>query len=156
MALVVSGLFGTGLLSPDKDGWILLLICMTLMYSGFAAFGIIVPSLLSDIIDYGTWKGGSDRGATYFSLYTLLNKTVGAVGGALGVAIASWYGFDPIIITHSHEAIFGLRLAIAWIPALIILLSMFFIARIPITARRHAIIRRRLDARTNVRSARLN
>lgn len=144
MVLVASGMVGTGLLSAANADWLLLLACMTLIYSGFAAFSIMVPSLMSDISDYGTLKFGTDRTASYFSLYTLINKTVGALGGALGLALAGWFGFDPTMISHSNAAILGLRISIAWIPAVMILASIFFIIRIPITAKRHKIIQRRL------------
>ena len=147
MVLVIIGMIGTGLLSPENTGWLELLLCVTLVYCGFAAFSIMVPSLLSDIIDYGTWKFGTDRAATYFSLYTFINKSVAALGGALALAIAGWVGFDPTATSHSDATVTGLRLGMVWIPALFILLSIVLIARIPITGRRHAIIRRSLDRR---------
>lgn len=147
MVLVIMGTIGTGLLSPENTGWLGLLLCVALVYCGFAAFSIMVPSLLSDIIDYGTWKFGTDRAATYFSLYTFINKSVGALGGALALAIAGWVGFDPTATSHSDATVTGLRLGMVWIPALFILLSIVLIARIPITGRRHAIIRRSLDRR---------
>ena len=145
MALSSLGLLCMGLLSPENTDWRALLVCMTLITSGFACFSFIVPSLLSDIVDYGTWKFGADRAATYFSLFTFVNKSVGALGGALALALAGWVGFDPTLGAHDDLVISGLRYAIAWIPALFILLSIFFIARIPITAKRHLIIRRRLN-----------
>ena len=153
MVLVIVGLLGFGFLSPENTGWLALLLCMSLITSGFACFSIMVPSLLSDISDYGTWKFGTNRAATYFSLYTFINKTVAALGGALGLAIAGWVGFEPTARIHSDMAIFGIRFIIAWIPALFIALSIVFIARIPITAHRHAVIRRRLDTRF-IRAAR--
>ena len=145
MVLVVIGLVGTGLMSSENTGRLELLLCMTLIFSGFAAFNIVVPSLLSDIVDYGTWKFGIDRAATYFSLYTFINKTLGALGGALGLAIAGWVEFDPTVSSHSDTAIAGLRLSMAWMPVVFLVLSIIFITRITITSRRHAVIRRRLD-----------
>ena len=153
MVLVALGMIGTGLLSSASADWLSLLVCMSLIYSGFAAFSIMVPSLMSDISDYGTLKFGTDRTALYFALYTLINKTVGALGGALGLGLAGWFGFDPTMSSHSNTAILGLRISIAWIPAAMILTSIFFITRIPITVKRHEIIRRRLAAR-NDRAAR--
>jgi glycoside/pentoside/hexuronide:cation symporter, GPH family len=148
MVLVVFGTIGTGLLSPETTGRFELLLCMTLALGGYGAFNIMVTSLLSDIVDYGTWKFGNDRAATYFSLYTFINKTVGALGGALGLAVAGWAGFDLTATSHSDAAIAGLRLGVAWIPVAFIVLSIVFIAQIPITARRHAIIHRRLYSRS--------
>ena len=148
MLLVILGLIGTGLLAHQSTGWLGLLLCMTLTFGGFACFNIMAPSLLSDIVDYGTWKFGTDRAASYFSLFTFINKAIAALGGALGLAIAGWIGFDPTATTHSDTTISGVRFAIAWIPALFIVLSLFFITRIPITTKRHGIIRRRLDSRS--------
>lgn len=147
MSLVLLGLISTSMFSPTDQSWVPLLVCMTLIFSGIAAYNIIVPSLLSDIVDYGRWKFGRDNAATYFSLYTFINKAVAALGGALGLGIAGWYGFDPTSSSQSASSIAGLHLVIAYIPAVMIFLSIFFIAHIPITGRRHAVIRRRLDAR---------
>ena len=104
--------------------------------------------MLSDIIDYSTWKFGTYRGSTYFALFLFIYKGAFAVGGALGLAIAGWYDFDPSSSTAQTETgITGLKLAMTWVPTLLAILSMIFIALSPITARRHNIIRCRLDAR---------
>lgn len=147
MLLVVIGLILMNQLAPGESNIIVVLSAMLLVYFGVVAMGMLAPSLLADIIDYGIWKFGKDYAATYFSVYTLLTKINGAVGGALGLAVAGWYGFDASSATHTEENIFGIRLAIAWMPAVFTLLSLFFIALAPINGRRHAIIRKRLEAR---------
>ena len=147
VGLMAVAVASAGLLLPEESSFIPLLIINTLVTFGFAAYSILVPSMLADIIDYGTWQSGIDRGATYFSVFTLMAKATIAIGGALGLFIAGGYGFDPAANTHTAAAIFGLRIAIAWVPALIIFLALIFVALAPINARRHAIIRRRLDAR---------
>lgn len=147
MIAVVVGLIGISLLSQPNFSWVFLLISMLLINCGFASFGIMVPSLLSDIIDYGTLKSSVDYSCSYFSLYTLINKTVGAAGGALSLAIASRYGFDPTTSIHGQKAVYGLFLGVAWLPIAFTLLSIVCIALIPISPRQHAIIRRRLDCR---------
>ena len=149
MVLVVLGIAGTGLLSPEKTDFFEFLLCVALVFSGFSAFSVMVPSLLSDIVDYGTWKFGSDRGATYFSLYCFSNKAIGALGAALSLAIAGGFGFEPTANSHSVLAVTGMHLGMVWIPVLFFVLSIVFIARIPITTHRHTIIRRRLDQRLN-------
>lgn len=142
--LLMLGTFGSGFLAPGETAWRSMLICIALVQSGLAA-SVVGVSLLSDVIDYGSWKYGSDCGATYFSLFSLSNKTVGAIGGAFGFALAGCYGFDPSLIDQSEAAVFGLRLAISWIPTVLLLVSMSFVILVPITARRHRIIRRRLE-----------
>ena len=80
------GITGVGLLSPDDSDFTSLLLSIVLVLGGSAAISITAPSLLSNIADYGIWKFGTDRSATYFSLYTLLNKTVNALGGGSGIS----------------------------------------------------------------------
>lgn len=155
MLAIVIGLMGTGLLTPGETTQVSLLFCMAAISSGFAAVGIMAPSLLADIIDYGTWKFGQDQAGTYFSLFTLMSKANVAVGGAVGLAIAAWYGFDATATSHSAEVAFGLHLAMAWLPVPLVLLSIVFIMLIPINARRHAIIRRHLDTRLDRAKANL-
>lgn len=147
MVLVGCGFLATGMLAPEETTFLSLLLIMILIYSGLAAAGILAPSLLSDIIDYGTLRFHVDCAATYFSIYTLIVKTNIALGGALGLAISGWYGFDPSAVTHSAENIIGLRLSIAWLPTPIVLVSILFIALIPMNPRRCIIIHRRLNAR---------
>ena len=113
---------------------------------GFAAITLTAPSLLSDIVDYSRWKFGVNRAATYFSFYTTVSKANSAIGGAIGLGLASYYGLDATASTQGAETITGLRLAIAWLPASIILLSVVLISLIPINNRRHRIIVRKLDS----------
>ena len=45
----------------------------------------------------------------------------------------------------NESEIFGIQLAIAWIPSVLIVIAFYFIYLLPIDSRRHAIIRRRLS-----------
>ena len=140
-----AGLGLTGLLSPGSSAALLLIVVMALCYGiGFTALGVLCPPMLSDIIDYSRWKYGRDRAASYFSFYTMMNKVATAGGGALGLAIAGSFGFDPAIEIHSDKAIAGLRLAIAWLPAVLVLFGAVLFARLPLSRRRHSIVCRRL------------
>ena len=103
-------------------------------------------SLLSDIADYGTLQSGVDRTASYFALWSLSGKTCMALGIAVSLAIAGWFGFDPKAGTHPPQVFWGLILCMCIIPILCNLLANFCLSKITITSRRHDIIRRRLDA----------
>ncbi len=144
---------GNALLQPGEATYGYLLVLAVCAQAGFATALVVAPSLLSDIVDYGMWKFGADRAAMYFSVYTLVTKANAAIGAALGLAIAGWYGFDAAAIEHSAASVFGLRLGIAYIPAVIILIAVAFIALLPLNARRHKAIRRRLQAREKAAAA---
>ena len=85
-------------------------------------------------------------GASYFSIYLIILKAVGAISASAGLAIAGWYGFDVTATAHTTEGTFGLRLGALYLPVLFLIASTLLINQIPINARRHAIIRCRLDA----------
>lgn len=137
---------GMTLLVPGEASFMQLLVITILNALGFTAFSILMPSILADIVDYGIWKFDVSRAATYFSIYTFTNKTNFALGTALGLAIAGWYGFNPSSSSQTDAAIFGLQLAISWLPAALITISLGFVALAPLNARRHTIIRRRLNS----------
>ena len=67
--LYAIALLVVGLLEPGKAQVFVLAVVMLLMFFGSTSVEILSPSLLSDIADYGTWKFGVDRTATYFSIY---------------------------------------------------------------------------------------
>ena len=133
--------------APALQSVVAVAAVIILCYLGSTPIVAISPSLLGDIIDFSTWKFGTDRAATYFSFYTLVLKTSTAVGGSLSFGLTGWYGFDPTANVQSEEAVFGLHLAICWLPALLMLLAVFVVLLVPINTHRHSIIRRRLNAR---------
>lgn len=145
--LMVLGVVGTGFLSPGDTDWRALTVCIVLSYAGLYTLSLAAPSLLSDIIDYGTWKNRMDRAGTCFSLYAFISKTFGSLGGAASLGIAGWYGFNASLNSHTEATISGMRFAIAWIPASIIFVAAILIFFIPINMRQHAIIRYRLDSK---------
>ena len=145
--MTAASILSMAFLNPANPSFSILVVVMTLAYLGAASFMIFAPALLSDIIDYGTWKNGGQFAGSYFSIFLLATKANETIGVVLGLAIAGRYGFDPSSIVHSPEAIFGLQVAAIWLPALLLILSLVFINRIPLDARRHAVILRALRRR---------
>ena len=139
------GVFGTGFLAPSQTGWLPLLFCLIAVKSGMASTVSLAPSLLADIIEYGSWKFGQDYAGTYFSLYNLVIKANLAIGAALSLAIAGFFGFEPASNSQTDLALLGLRASIAWLPCLFLLASIVFVILIPITSHHQAIILRRLS-----------
>lgn len=145
--LYIVSVLGLGFFEPGKTSIIALAAVMLFSYTGAASIVSLSPSILSDIIDFNTWKFGTDRAATYFSVYTFVLKTSTAIGGSISFGIAGYYGFDPSVIEHTEEAVFGLRLAACWLSSVLMLLSILVMSLVPVDAYRHSIIRRRLDER---------
>ena len=145
LVLLVFGYIYTGSLSPGKTDLSNLVILQTTIAVGFACIGVIAPAMLAEISDYGAWKSGTERPASYFSLYIFTGKLINALASALGFAIAGWYGFDATVNAQTQNGIFGATLVTAWLPAFFAVLALGLLLFIPATTRRHAIIERRLN-----------
>ena len=146
VSMALTGILGISLLSPEHTGWLALLLLQTLITCGWMAMDVSVPSLVSNAVDYASLKCRGGYSATYFSVYTLLKKVSLALGGAIGLIIAGNYGFDATSISHTKSETYGLHLAISYLPAIMIFISLIFIVMIPLNTRRNKIIQRRLEA----------
>ena len=135
----------TGLLSPENASYNSLLILLIINTLCFVCVESLPQSMLSDIIDYTTLKFGLYRGSTYFSLYMFTYKGAFAFGGALGLAIAGHYNFDPSATLHTKQSIDGLKLGVTWMPVVLGAIALVFIGLMPINARRHSLICRRIN-----------
>ena len=147
MLLLLSGILATSILDPTDSNWLSLLLCMICINAGTSATVALSPAVLTEIIDFGILKCGRDFAASYFSLYTLVMKLNVAIGGAVGLMVAGVYGFDPLATIQSDAGIFGLRLAVSWLPAFIVLFAIVFILLTPISIRKHGIILRRINSK---------
>ena len=134
------------LVTPGMEPLIPMIITAVL-YICFAGESILAPSVLADIVDYGIFKFKRDRSATYFSVWSLLNKASMGIGAALGLVIAGYFGFDPSATTHTEESVLGLKWAFSVLPGLCALTAFFLILRTPISPNRHQAIRRRIESR---------
>lgn len=148
--LILASFVFTAFLDPAKVTFEYLVALKVINTAGFVCLNIISPSVLSDIADYGLLKHGLNQSGLYFSVNTFLQKFVFAVGGALGLAIAGWFEFDAMSDSQTLVAVFGVHLAIAWIPAFSVGVSLIAVLFLPISHHKHKIIVRRLEGKYEV------
>lgn len=130
--------------SPEKTEFFDLLVVVSLNGVAGACMWNIALAMYGEVIDYSTWKYRRKMTASYFSVYTLLSKTIVSLSMSLGLAIAGWYGLDATATVHDDNAVWGLKLVMTWIPFGFASLALVFIFLGPIDERRHQIILRRL------------
>jgi Na+/melibiose symporter-like transporter len=147
MMILMVVFFCTSLLSPEGSGFYELFALNILMFFGSGSMAVIAGPMLCDAIDFGRLKDHVERNATYFSIFLLLTKMQGAIGSALGMGIAGWFGFDVLATVQTPSALMGLHLGVAWLPAFFMAMAMFFIAMMPLSEARMVVIRKRLAAR---------
>jgi glycoside/pentoside/hexuronide:cation symporter, GPH family len=104
-------------------------------------------AIVADIVDYDTLKSGQNRAGSYFSIRTLCNMSVSALGSALGFYVLALVGYDPKTAANAPDAVAGMLVNLLVLPGVFFVLAALLLFRFPIDARRHAIIRRRIDSR---------
>nr|WP_047168054.1 MFS transporter [Sphingomonas sp. Y57] len=123
------------------------MLTMSGVYIGAAAFALITPALLADIVDYGALRFGQNRSSTYFALLVLAFKASSGVGAGLALGIAAWFGFDPQAAFVGKRAGMGIQIAFIVLPTLLSASALVLALKTPITRRRHHIILARLSRR---------
>lgn len=104
-------------------------------------------AIVADIVDYDTLKSGRNRAGSYFSVRTLCNMGVSAVGSAVGFYVLALVGYDPKVTANTAGATLGMMIDMLVLPGVFFVGAAVLLFRFPIDARRHGIIRRRIESR---------
>ena len=147
---VVSPLF---LLLGPGDFW-LMVPGIIVMGIGTGAFSALPNSMKADVIDLDTARSGENRAAFFFSAWSLVTKAASSIGGWLALQGLALFGFDAANgAENTPEALWGLRLTYAVLPAIIFVIAAVVVWHYPITKERQERIRAAIDRR-NARRAR--
>ena len=113
---------------------------------GFSAQWVCPWSMLPDVIEYDEKMTGERREGVYYGLWAFLGKFT----GAFGVAVSGWalglFGYVPNMEQTAH-ALFGIRFFFAIVPAIVLLISLPFLIKYPITRQSHAALVKELADR---------
>jgi GPH family glycoside/pentoside/hexuronide:cation symporter len=142
-------LIGCGFIVPGPGALSAIFAATVGLYILSSCLATVAPALLGDIVDYGRWKFRRDLAGAYYAAFNLVVKLVASVGAAAGFAIAGAMGFTGHAGANSATAVLGMKLALAWIPALVVLCSVPFIWRMGLTPARLALIQQRLARRSS-------
>jgi len=124
-----------------------LLLALTIA-QGFSqgSGNLMLRSIVADLVDRQRLNTGHERSGLLFSVFSLSGKAATAVGVGLALPLVALLGFKPGAV-NTPEALLGLKLVFTLGPALSHLMSAALVVGFPLDERRHAEIRRVLDAR---------
>lgn len=105
---------------------------------------IMPPAIVADTVEYGMLKGAGDDSAIYMALYLFTQKIALAAGVGIALPLAAALGFDPMV-ESSRGAIRALSIVALILPPCVGVFGAAILYSYPIDARRHGIIRRRLE-----------
>ncbi|MFO1393366.1 MAG: MFS transporter [Steroidobacteraceae bacterium] len=135
------------LLVPAGESALPLILVYSLALGFIETAWMVAPSsILGDITDYDTLKTGADQAGAYFAFNALLMKVSAAIGGGVAFWVLGLLDYN-VKGSNSGTQLLGLHLSFAILPAAIYVLCAVAIWWFPIDARRHSIIRRRIEAR---------
>ncbi len=137
------GLMAT--IQPGSNAYPMMLTVFILSAITGSGVPICILAIMADVVDYDELKTGKRKAASYFSFLTILEKAGIAIGAGLGLIIAGYFGFEVAGI-NDQRAVAGFFVAFLGIPITLHLLGIILLLNFPIDARRHSIIRRRLDS----------
>ena len=125
----------------------------------FAAFGVVCvitgmalgadlslpPAIQADVVDYDELKNGRSRAGLQFALWSMSTKLALAVAVGLALPGLESAGFDPLAPTEAGRQ--ALTVIYALVPVVIKIAAIAIVWRFPLTAEKHAVIRRKLSGR---------
>lgn len=135
------------LIPPGSGSFLPTLSWMILVGVSGGATAVVPMAILGDIIDYDTLKSRANRAGNYFALMGFVQKAAAAIGGGAAFFVLSLFAFDAKASSQSATAILGLQFTMVGLPVCITAIAIVLALNFPLDARRHDIIRRRLDQR---------
>ena len=120
---------------PATAGGYFAMFAFQIIISTFT--GVISPlvwSMYADAADYSELKDGTASTGLIFSSASMAQKFGGAVGGAAVMWLLAAFGYDTTAgVIQTESAIFGLRVLMSWIPALVAALAIVVVWFYPLT-----------------------
>ncbi|MBL8772094.1 MAG: MFS transporter [Phenylobacterium sp.] len=143
VAISLSGLLATQL--RPGDGWLFVALMAVLGITS-AAFLTLPLGIMGDVIDYDTLKTGESRGGLFFGFWAFFSQISPAIAVGAALPLLEAAGFHPRG-PNAPEALQALRYVYCLAPIPFFLFGAWMFLTFPLDARRHGIVRRRLDRR---------
>jgi Na+/melibiose symporter-like transporter len=111
----------------------------------FGAFSYLPLAMLADVVDIDTARSGDARTGSYFAAHGFMTKCAGSFGG-LSLPVLALTGFDAAAgASNDFAALTWLGVLYALVPTALFGLAFWICWNWPLTAEKHAELRRQLD-----------
>jgi GPH family glycoside/pentoside/hexuronide:cation symporter len=135
------------MLKPEGAWWISILAVLPGV--GFGSQWIFPWAMVADVVDYDRVNSGEFRSGMYYGVWGLATK----FSEALALAGVGWMltGFGCVAnVSQNARSLFGIRLFFGPIPAIVMLVMLPLLIWYPITRKKHAEIRRKLESQETI------
>jgi GPH family glycoside/pentoside/hexuronide:cation symporter len=132
--------------SPATPLIVILVLCI-LAGVGVAAAHVLPWAIIPDAIEWGEYHSGERHEGMLYSLVTLVHKVAASIAVPLVLLLLDWTGYVPNAAQQSPTALWGIRLAIGPIPAVLLLIGILFAYKYPLSREEFARMNQELDRR---------
>lgn len=128
----------TGVLLP-------VLLCNVVMALGNGGTMITPPAMTADAVDADELDSGTAKMGGHMAFLASTFKFGMGLGLFAGLGFVSAFGYEDMSQVLGSSIELGVRLGVAWLPAILLILPVAMMWRYPIDATRHAEIRKALE-----------
>jgi GPH family glycoside/pentoside/hexuronide:cation symporter len=126
--------------------WVILILCV-LAGVGVAAAHVLPWAILPDAIEWGEWETGERHEGMFYSLITLTQKVATSIAIPLVLLLLEFTGYVPNATQQSTDALWGLRIVIGPIPAVLLCIGIAFAFKYPLDRQQFADMVQKLELR---------
>ncbi|HKJ27617.1 MAG TPA: MFS transporter [Anaerolineales bacterium] len=114
---------------------------------GVAAAHVLPWSIIPDAIEWGELQSGERHEGMYYSLVTLTNKIANSIAIPLVLFMLGKTGYIPNAAQQPASALWGIRISMGPIPAVLLVVGIFFAYKYPLTRAKFAELTKELEVR---------
>jgi GPH family glycoside/pentoside/hexuronide:cation symporter len=111
-------------------GWIIFLCILAGI--GVSAAHVLPWSILPDAVEWDEYQTGERHEGVFYSLVTLMQKIASSIAIPLILLVLQVTGYEPNAAVQSGAALWGIRIVMGPIPALLLLGGILFALRYPL------------------------
>jgi GPH family glycoside/pentoside/hexuronide:cation symporter len=131
----------------DATALPLLLVLCFLAGIGVAAAHVIPWAIIPDAIEWGELQTGERHEGIFYSLVTLTRKVATSVTLPVVLLMLEWTGYIPNAAQQPESALWGIRIAVGPIPAVLLIVGIVFAYRYPLTRKKYKEVEEELEKR---------
>ena len=133
-------------LNPDSPVPLILFLCV-LAGIGVGAAHVLPWAIIPDAIEWDEWKTGERHEGTFYSLITLAQKVASSIAVPLALLVLDATGYIANAAQQPESAVWGIRIVIGPIPALLLGAGIIFALKYPLSRKEFSSLVEDLEAR---------
>jgi GPH family glycoside/pentoside/hexuronide:cation symporter len=114
---------------------------------GVAAAHVLPWAIIPDAIEWGELQSGERHEGIYYSLVTLTNKIANSIAVPLVLFMLGRTGYVPSAAVQPESALWGIRISMGPIPAVLLVVGIIFAYKYPLTRAKFTEVTQKLEAR---------